>query len=148
MLFIDRTAGTVSPRPITLNKDEGNRPETTLAGQVELKPVFAAGQVVKQGKYITAGNALRLSDGASAALLMEAKEAERRGLHPLGFYRGMAVSGCAPDEMGIGPVFAVPRLLARHEAGALWTRTRCDHQTHAANRSFNDDDHRFAGPCL
>ena len=66
------------------------------------------------GRYITAGNASQLSDGASAAVLMEATEAERRGLHPLGIYRGMAVAGCAPDEMGIGPVFAVPKLLAKH----------------------------------
>jgi acetyl-CoA C-acetyltransferase len=114
MLFTDRTTGTVSPRPITLNKDEGNRPDTTLQGLAGLKPVFADGQVVKLGKYITAGNASQLSDGASAALLMEAKEAERRGLHPLGVYRGMAVAGCAPDEMGIGPVFAVPKLLTMH----------------------------------
>ena len=68
----------------------------------------------KAGRCITAGNASQLSDGASAAVLMEAKEAERRGLRPLGIYRGMAVAGCAPDEMGIGPVFAVPKLLAKH----------------------------------
>ena len=93
---------------------KGNRPETTLEGLAGLKPVFADGQVVKVGKCITAGNASQLSDGASAVVLMEAKEAERRGLQPLGIYRGMAVAGCAPDEMGIGPVFAVPKLLAKH----------------------------------
>jgi acetyl-CoA C-acetyltransferase len=76
--------------------------------------VFKDGQRVKEGRFITAGNASQLSDGASAAVLMEAKEAERRGLQPLGIYRGIAVAGCAPDEMGIGPVFAVPKLLAQH----------------------------------
>ena len=76
--------------------------------------MFKDGQRVKEGKCITAGNASQLSDGASAAVLMEEKEAERRGLQPLGIYRGMAVAGCAPDEMGIGPVFAVPKLLAKH----------------------------------
>jgi acetyl-CoA C-acetyltransferase len=79
-----------------------------------LKPVFRDGQTVKEGRFITAGNASQLSDGASASLLMEAKEAERRGLQPLGAYRGIAVAGCAPDEMGIGPVFAVPKLLRQH----------------------------------
>ena len=114
MLVADRATGIVSPNSVTLTKDEGNRPDTTLEGLAGLKPVFADGQVVKAGKCITAGNASQLSDGASAAVLMEAKEAERRGLHPLGVYRGMAVVGCAPDEMGIGPVFAVPKLLAKH----------------------------------
>jgi acetyl-CoA C-acetyltransferase len=114
MLLTDRTTGVVSPKPVTLTKDEGNRPDTTLEGLAGLKPVFADGQVVKTGKCITAGNASQLSDGASAAVLMEEKEAERRGLRPLGVYRGIAVAGCAPDEMGIGPVFAVPKLLARH----------------------------------
>jgi acetyl-CoA C-acetyltransferase len=79
-----------------------------------LKPVFQNGERVAEGKFITAGNASQLSDGASAVVLMEEKEAERRGLKPLGIYRGMAVAGCNPDEMGIGPVFAVPKLLERH----------------------------------
>ena len=114
MQVTDRATGATSPKPVTLAKDEGNRADTTLEGLAGLKPVFADGQVVKAGKCITAGNASQLSDGASAAVLMEAKEAERRGLHPLGIYRGMAVAGCAPDEMGIGPVFAVPKLLAKH----------------------------------
>jgi acetyl-CoA C-acetyltransferase len=114
MLVTDRASGATSPKQITLGKDEGNRPDTTLEGLAGLKPVLADGQVVKLGKCITAGNASQLSDGASAAVLMEAKEAERRGLQPLGIYRGMAVAGCAPDEMGIGPVFAVPKLLAKH----------------------------------
>lgn len=94
-----------------LEKDEGNRPETTLEGLQSLKPVFAGGQKIKEGKFITAGNASQLSDGASASVLMEAKEAEKRGLKPLGAYRGIAVAGTDPDEMGIGPVFAVPKLL-------------------------------------
>ena len=97
-----------------LGKDEGNRPEPSWKGLAALKPVFKNGQVVKEGKFITAGNASQLSDGASAAVLMEEAEASRRGLQPLGIYRGMAVAGCAPDEMGIGPVFAVPKLLERH----------------------------------
>ncbi len=101
-------------KPVTLERDEGNRPDTTLEGLAGLKPVFADGQRVRQGRYITAGNASQLSDGASACVIMEEAEASRRGLQPLGIYRGMAVAGCDPDEMGIGPVFAVPKLLARH----------------------------------
>jgi acetyl-CoA C-acetyltransferase len=114
MLVTDKATGETGRKPVTLTRDEGNRPETTLAGLARLEPVFAKGQVVEQGRYITAGNASQLSDGASAAVLMEEAEASRRGLHPLGIYRGMAVAGCAPDEMGIGPVFAVPKLLEKH----------------------------------
>jgi acetyl-CoA C-acetyltransferase len=110
----NRETGEISDVPATLEKDEGNRPSTTLAALAALKPVFRDGQTVKEGRFITAGNASQLSDGASASLLMEAKEAERRGLQPLGVYRGIAVAGCAPDEMGIGPVFAVPKLLRQH----------------------------------
>ncbi len=110
----NRETGETSDVPVTLEKDEGNRPSTTLAGLAALKPVFRDGQTVKEGRFITAGNASQLSDGASASVLMEAKEAERRGLQPLGAYRGIAVAGCAPDEMGIGPVFAVPKLLQQH----------------------------------
>ena len=76
--------------------------------------MFGGGEEIEQGRFITAGNASQLSDGASASVIMDAKEAERRGLTPLGAFRGMAVAGCEPDEMGIGPVFAVPRLLERH----------------------------------
>ena len=114
MLVQDRNTGETSSKTVTLSKDEGNRPETNLEGLSSLKPVFKDGQVVKEGKFITAGNASQLSEGASAAVLMEEAEASRRGLHPLGIYRGMAVAGCAPDEMGIGPVFAVPKLLQKH----------------------------------
>jgi acetyl-CoA C-acetyltransferase len=110
----NRETGETSDVPVTLERDEGNRPSTTLAGLAALKPVFRDWQTVKEGKFITAGNASQLSDGASASVLMEAKEAERRGLQPLGAYRGIAVAGCSPDEMGIGPVFAVPKLLQQH----------------------------------
>ena len=110
----NRETGETSDVPVTLDQDEGNRPSTTLAALAALKPVFRDGQTVKEGRFITAGNASQLSDGASASVLMETKEAERRGLQPLGAYRGIAVAGCAPDEMGIGPVFAVPKLLQQH----------------------------------
>ncbi len=114
MNVTDRATGEVSQKKVTLTKDEGNRADTNLEGLSSLKPVFANGMVVKQGRFITAGNASQLSDGASAAVLMEEAEASRRGLSPLGIYRGMAVAGCNADEMGIGPVFAVPKLLAKH----------------------------------
>ena len=110
----DRESGKAASVTVTLEKDEGNRPSTTLEGLASLKPVFRDGQRVKEGRFITAGNACQLSDGASASVLMEEKEAQRRGLQPLGAYRGMAVAGCDPDEMGIGPVFAVPKLLKEH----------------------------------
>ncbi|MFC2951829.1 acetyl-CoA C-acyltransferase [Marinicaulis aureus] len=113
MKFINKETGESSDVEVKLDKDEGNRPETTLEGLKGLKTVFKGGQVVKEGKYITAGNASQLSDGASAAVVMEAKEASKRGLSPLGIYRGMAVAGTNPDEMGIGPVFAVPKLLEK-----------------------------------
>ncbi|MEE2733386.1 MAG: acetyl-CoA C-acyltransferase [Pseudomonadota bacterium] len=99
---------------LTLNQDECNRPDTTLESLQALEPVWKDGHWVKQGKCITAGNASQLSDGAAASLLMEAKRAEQLGLNPLGAYRGLAVAGCKADEMGIGPVFAVPKLLNRH----------------------------------
>ncbi len=114
MKFKNKETGEVSDVKTTLEKDEGNRPETTLEGLSGLRLVFPGGQVVKEGKNITAGNASQLSDGASATVVMEAKQAERRGLSPLGIYRGMAVAGTNPDEMGIGPVFAVPKLLEKN----------------------------------
>jgi acetyl-CoA acetyltransferase family protein len=104
MAMVNKETKEVSRHEITLSKDEGNRPETTLEGLKGLKPVI-------EGGVITAGNASQLSDGASASVLMEAKEAARRGLTPLGAYRGMAVAGLEPDEMGIGPIYAVPKLL-------------------------------------
>jgi len=114
MLVRDRESGVVSSRTVTLSQDEGNRPDTTLSGLQSLKTVFSGGQEVSQGRFITAGNASQLSDGASASVLMEARTAEKRGLSPLGIYRGMAVAGCAPNQMGIGPVLAVPKLLRQH----------------------------------
>jgi acetyl-CoA C-acetyltransferase len=114
MQVVDKATGQASAKEVTLAKDEGNRPDTTLEGLSSLKPVFGGGEEIEQGRFITAGNASQLSDGASASVIMEAAEAERRGLQPLGAFRGMAVAGCEPDEMGIGPVFAVPRLLERH----------------------------------
>lgn len=99
---------------VTLSRDECNRPSTTLEGLSTLEPVWKDGNWIKQGKFITAGNASQLSDGASASVLMEASLAEKQGLTPLGAYRGLAVAGCKSDEMGIGPVFAIPKLLARH----------------------------------
>lgn len=114
MTVIDKASGEVSEKPMTIAADEGNRPGTSLEDLQKLNPVFKDGQTVKQGRFITAGNASQLSDGASAMVLMEAKEAERQGLAPLGAYRGMVVAGCNPDEMGIGPVFAIPKLLKLH----------------------------------
>ena len=114
MLAADKATGQTSAKEVTLSKDEGNRPDTTLEGLRSLKPVFGGGEEIEQGRFITAGNASQLSDGASASVIMEAGEAVKRGLQPLGAYRGMAVAGCEPDEMGIGPVHAVPKLLKRH----------------------------------
>src|SRR3984957_1915908 len=114
MTVTDRATGATSEREVELTNDEGNRPQTTLADLQKLEPVFKGGRFVKEGKFVTAGNASQLSDGAAAVVLMEAKEAEKRGLQPLGAYRGMAVAGCGPEEMGIGPVFAVPKLLERN----------------------------------
>lgn len=99
---------------VTLTRDEGARADTTLEGLAKLAPIYKDGALVKEGRHITAGNASQLSDGAAAVLVMEAKTAARLGLTPLGAYRGLAVAGCAPEEMGIGPVFAVPKLLERN----------------------------------
>lgn len=106
MSFTNKETGEVTYDNITLSKDEGNRPETTLEGLKGLRPVL-------EGGCITAGNASQLSDGSSASVVMEASLAEKRGLTPLGRYVGMAVAGTEPDEMGIGPVFAIPKLLER-----------------------------------
>ena len=106
MGVMDRETGEVSFHDVLLEKDEGNRPGTTLEGLAGLK-------TAREGGFITAGNACQLSDGASACVVMEASLAEKRGLDPLGYYRGTAAAGCEPDEMGIGPFFAVPRLLER-----------------------------------
>ncbi|AYH45066.1 acetyl-CoA C-acyltransferase [Azoarcus sp. DN11] len=113
MARFDKVSGSTVFETVRLDRDEGNRPQTTLEDLTKLEPVFKGGQVLKEGRYVTAGNASQLSDGAAALVLMEAGEAARRGLTPLGRYRGMAVAGCNPDEMGIGPVLAVPKLLAQ-----------------------------------
>ena len=107
MAVADKATGVVSLRDVVLARDEGNRPDTALEGLSALKPVL-------EGGVVTAGNASQLSDGASACVLMERGLAERRGLAPLGLYRGMAVAGCAPEEMGIGPIYAIPKLLKQH----------------------------------
>lgn len=104
----DKASGAVSLQPVMLAVDECNRPDTTLEGLAALNPVMGPGHCV------TAGNASQMSDGASACVVMEAGEAARRGLSPLGVFRGMAVAGCAPEVMGIGPVLAIPKLLQRH----------------------------------
>ena len=108
MSVTDKATGETADREVTIAADEGNRPGTTLEALAKLEPVRGAGQ------FITAGNASQLSDGAAALLVMEADLAASLNLEPLGAFRGFAVAGCAPDEMGIGPVFAVPRLLERH----------------------------------
>jgi acetyl-CoA C-acetyltransferase len=102
----DKDSGRMFTRELTVERDEGIRPDTTLEGVSRIKPAVPGGTVA-------AGNASQFSDGASACVLMEARSAERRGLQPLGVFRGLAVAGCEPDEMGIGPVFAIPRLLER-----------------------------------
>ena len=117
MKSTDRQSGKVSDVEVTLGQDEGNRPGTTLETLAGLPPVFADGLKILEGKCITAGNASQLSDGAAASVLMEAREAEKRGLQPLGAYRGIAVAGVEPDEMGIGPVYAVPKLLKANGLG-------------------------------
>ena len=105
-MILDRATGDISFGEVELSQDEGNRPGTTIEGLSSLKPV-------RENGTITAGNASQLSDGASACVVMDSKLAEQRGIEPLGIYKGMAVAGCEPDEMGIGPVFAVPKLLER-----------------------------------
>ena len=105
-MILDKATGDISFGEVELSQDEGNRPGTTIEGLSSLKPV-------RENGTITAGNASQLSDGASACVVMDSKLAEQRGLEPLGIYVGMAVAGCEPDEMGIGPVFAVPKLLER-----------------------------------
>ena len=110
-------SGAPVPQPVTLTQDECNRPQTTAEGLAALKPVFADGQVIGQGQCVTAGNSSQLSDGAAALVLMDESLAEAEGLEPLGAFRGIAVAGCEPDEMGIGPVFAIPKLLKAHGLG-------------------------------
>lgn len=110
----DRETKEVTDVEVTLENDEGLRANTTVESLATLQPVFANGQTVEKGNYITAGNASQLSDGAAALVLMSEKMATSKGLEPLGIYRGISVSGCDPDEMGIGPVFAIPELLKNY----------------------------------
>lgn len=114
MKKIDKASGAESMVDVTVDRDECNRADTTLEGLAALKPVHAGGQQVAQGKYITAGNASQFADGASACVVMSGDAAAKKGIRPLGVFRGFAVAGVEPDEMGIGPVIAVPRLLSRH----------------------------------
>ena len=114
MLVQDRETKEISEHEVTLDKDEGNRPSTSVESLGGLNPVFKDGMKIKEGKFITAGNASQLSDGASACVVMEAKAAEKAGLEPLGRYIGVMATGCEPDEMGIGPIYAVPPLLKAH----------------------------------
>jgi acetyl-CoA C-acetyltransferase len=113
-VVVNKETNETADKEVTISADEGNRPQTTLADLQKLQPVFKGGRYVQEGKFITAGNASQLSDGSAAVLLMERKEAEKRGKEALGAYRGMAVAGCGPEEMGIGPVFAIPKLLERN----------------------------------
>ncbi|MGR3637670.1 MAG: acetyl-CoA C-acyltransferase [Shimia sp.] len=114
MGVMDRETKELSFKEVTLAKDEGNRASTTLENLQGLNPVFKGGQQVKEGQFITAGNASQLSDGASASVIMEAKMAEKQGLEPLGRYVGVMAAGLEPDEMGVGPIYAVPKLLEAH----------------------------------
>lgn len=113
MTKVDKATGTTTHETVTLVKDECNRSQATLEELMGLQPVFKGGQRLKEGRFVTAGNASQLSDGAAALVLMEAAEAKRRGLTPLGRYVGMAAAGVGPEEMGIGPVLAIPKLLAQ-----------------------------------
>lgn len=114
MKKLDKATGAESLVDVTVDHDECNRPDTTLEGLAALRPVHAGGQQVAQGKYITAGNASQFADGASACVVMSEAAAAKNNIKPLGIFRGFAVAGVEPDEMGIGPVIAVPRLLSRH----------------------------------
>jgi acetyl-CoA C-acetyltransferase len=124
MKKLDKATGAESMVEVTVSKDESNRPDTTLAGLAALKPVHMGGQQVAVGKYITAGNASQFADGASACVVMSEELAAKKGLKPLGIFKGFAVAGVEPEEMGIGPALAVPRLLKRHNLTAndidLW----------------------------
>jgi len=114
MKKLDKASGAESLVEVTVDHDECNRPDTTLEGLAALKPVHAGGQKIAQGKYITAGNASQFADGASACVLMSGDAAAKKNIKPLGIFKGFAAVGVEPEEMGIGPVLAVPRLLSRH----------------------------------
>ncbi|HEX4371234.1 MAG TPA: acetyl-CoA C-acyltransferase [Rhizomicrobium sp.] len=114
MKHVDKATGAETMVEVTVSRDDANRPDTTLEGLAALKPVHMGGQQIAQGKYITAGNASQFADGASASVLMSEELAAKKNLKPLGIFKGFAVAGVEPDEMGIGPALAVPRLLKRH----------------------------------
>ncbi|HEX4178828.1 MAG TPA: acetyl-CoA C-acyltransferase, partial [Rhizomicrobium sp.] len=114
MKKVDKASGAESMVDVTVDHDECNRPDTTLEGLAALKPVHAGGQQVAEGKYVTAGNASQFADGASACVVMSDAMAAKKNLKPMGIFRGFAVAGVEPEEMGIGPIKAVPRLLDRH----------------------------------
>jgi acetyl-CoA C-acetyltransferase len=114
MMMQNKETKEITSHDVTVEKDEGNRPGTSAESLAGLKPVFKDGMNLAQGEFITAGNASQLSDGASAAVVMEASLAEKKGLQPLGRYVGVMAAGCEPDEMGIGPIYAVPKLLKAH----------------------------------
>ncbi|MEL0253344.1 MAG: thiolase family protein, partial [Novosphingobium sp.] len=111
--IVERDGSISGTETVTLASDEGIRADTTLEGLAKLKPVWKDGQIIKEGRFVTAGNASQLSDGASAQVLMDRETAEREGLPILGLFRGFQSVGCKPEEMGIGPVFAIPKLLER-----------------------------------
>lgn len=111
---VDKATGQTSEAEVLVDRDECNRPETTLEMLAGLKPVLKSGMTMTEGKYVTAGNASQQSDGSSTVILMDGDLAAKRGITPMGWFRGFAAAGCEPDEMGIGPIFAVPRLLERH----------------------------------
>ena len=110
----NRDTKEVTFEDVLLATDEGNRPSTTLESLQSLEPVWKDGKVINQGEFITAGNASQLSDGASACVLMDSELAKQKGIAPMGVFRGIAVAGCDPDEMGIGPIYAIPKLLKQH----------------------------------
>jgi acetyl-CoA C-acetyltransferase len=111
--LFDKEGNETGKEDVTLTRDEGVRAGTTYEALAGLKPVFKGGMVIQEGRHVTAGNSSQLSDGASAQVLMDLDTAQKEGLPVLGLYRGFQVAGCDPDEMGIGPVFAIPKLLAR-----------------------------------
>jgi acetyl-CoA C-acetyltransferase len=114
MMIQNKETKEITSHDVTIEKDEGNRPGTSAESLAGLKPVFKDGLNLQTGEFITAGNASQLSDGASASIVMEASLAEKKGLEPLGRYVGVMAAGCEPDEMGIGPIYAVPKLLEAH----------------------------------
>ena len=111
---VDKATGQTSTAEVLVDRDECNRPKTTLEMLAGLKPVLKSGMTMAEGKYVTAGNASQQSDGSSTVILMDGDLAAKRGITPMGWFRGFAAAGCEPDEMGIGPIYAVPRLLERH----------------------------------